>query len=67
MPVILGRAAAALDAASVLEHEGFLVVAIRPPTVPEGSARLRITFTAGHRDPDIDRLADLVRPLMAAA
>lgn len=67
VPVILGRAAAALDAASVLEHEGFLVVAIRPPTVPEGSARLRITFTAGHRDPDIDRLADLVRPLMAAA
>lgn len=67
VPVILGEAAAALDAAAVLEREGFLVVAIRPPTVPEGAARLRITFTAGHADSDVDRLADAVRPLMAAA
>jgi 8-amino-7-oxononanoate synthase len=36
-------------------------VPIRPPTVPEGTARLRLAFTARHDDADIARLADLVR------
>jgi 8-amino-7-oxononanoate synthase len=39
------------------------VTAIRPPTVPPGTARLRLTFTAGHAPADIMRLADLVRAL----
>ena len=45
MPVVIGEAQAALDASRLLEDEGFLVVAIRPPTVPEGTARLRLTFS----------------------
>ena len=61
VPVIVGEAGAALDASRLLEAEGFLVVAIRPPTVPSGTARLRLAFTAGHPDAEIARLADLVR------
>jgi 8-amino-7-oxononanoate synthase len=57
----MGETPRALDAAKMLEREGFLAVAIRPPTVPEGTARLRLTFTAGHSDADIARLAALVR------
>lgn len=66
VPIILGEAARALNAAAALEAKGFLAVAIRPPTVPEGAARLRLTFTAGHPEAEIDRLAAVVRPLMAA-
>ncbi|WP_417475938.1 8-amino-7-oxononanoate synthase [Maricaulis sp.] len=60
VPVILGSATAALDASAQLRAEGFLVTAIRPPTVPRGTARLRITFSAAHDEADIDRLAGLV-------
>jgi 8-amino-7-oxononanoate synthase len=61
VPIILGDAAAALSAQAALEAEGFLVTAIRPPTVPEGTARLRIAFTAGHPDSEIARLATIFR------
>jgi 8-amino-7-oxononanoate synthase len=61
VPLILGGAEAALAASKLLEDEGFLVVAIRPPTVPEGTARLRFAFSAGHTDADIARLAEIVR------
>jgi 8-amino-7-oxononanoate synthase len=61
VPVILGDNRRTLDAASLLESEGFLAIAIRPPSVPEGSARLRLAFTAGHDDADIARLAKLIR------
>jgi 8-amino-7-oxononanoate synthase len=61
VPIILGNAAAALAASQVLEREGFLVAAIRPPTVPAGTARLRFAFTAGHPDNEIARLARVVR------
>jgi 8-amino-7-oxononanoate synthase len=62
VPVIIGEAQAALDASRALEAEGFLVVAIRPPTVPDGAARLRIAFSADHPDAEVARLAALVRP-----
>ena len=49
---------AAMAASAALEREGFLVTAIRPPTVPEGTARLRITLTAAHEASDIDHLLE---------
>jgi 8-amino-7-oxononanoate synthase len=61
VPLIIGEADATLRASALLEAEGFLVTGIRPPTVPAGTARLRFTFTAEHKDTDIDRLALLVR------
>lgn len=65
-PIVMGEAGRTLAAARALEAQGFLAVAIRPPTVPEGTARLRIAFTAGHPDAEIDRLAAAVRPLIDA-
>ena len=61
MPLILGDEDETLAASALLEAEGFLVTAIRPPTVPKGTARLRFTFTAQHEEVDILRLANLVR------
>jgi 8-amino-7-oxononanoate synthase len=61
VPVIIGDAAAAMAASEKLAQAGFLVSAIRPPTVPDGTARLRFTFCAAHEDQDIDRLAACVR------
>jgi 7-keto-8-aminopelargonate synthetase-like enzyme len=55
--VIPARAACASRA----PDEGFLVVVIRPPTVPKGAARLRLSFTALHPDDEIERLAEIVR------
>ncbi|MEY2150038.1 8-amino-7-oxononanoate synthase [Rhodanobacter sp. 115] len=55
-PLQLGDAQAALDTAQALEQRGFLVGAIRPPTVPKGQARLRITLSAAHEEADIDHL-----------
>lgn len=63
VPVIMGGAEAALAASAALEAQGFLVVAIRPPTVPEGTARLRLAFSAEHDDADVIRLADAVAAL----
>jgi 8-amino-7-oxononanoate synthase len=60
VPVIIGEESAALEASRLLENEGFLVTAIRPPTVPDGTARLRLTFCAQHSDEAIERLAGLI-------
>ena len=61
VPVIIGETDAALAASDLLRDEGYLVVAIRPPTVPAGTARLRFAFTAQHPDAEIERLAVIVR------
>lgn len=55
-PVLLGTAESAIQASRRLREQGILVPAIRPPTVPEGSARLRITFSAAHEEAHVDRL-----------
>jgi 8-amino-7-oxononanoate synthase len=60
VPVLLGDEHVALEAQQILEREGILAVAIRPPTVPAGTARLRLAFTAGHSDEDVVRLAALI-------
>ncbi len=61
VPVIVGETELALAASELLRDEGFLVVAIRPPTVPAGTARLRFAFTAQHPEAEIERLAETVR------
>jgi len=65
-PLLLGSAGAALAAARHLEEAGMLVSAIRPPTVPPGKARLRITLSAVHEDEHIDRLLDALATLPRA-
>ncbi|OOG62921.1 8-amino-7-oxononanoate synthase [Rhodanobacter sp. B04] len=55
-PLLLGSADAALTAALTLERQGLLVSAIRPPTVPQGHARLRITLSAAHEEDHVDQL-----------
>jgi 8-amino-7-oxononanoate synthase len=59
-PVILGSNASALMAAKLLDDAGYWIPAIRPPTVPVGSARLRITFSANH---SVDDVRELIRTL----
>lgn len=61
VPIFIGDAAEAVAVQRRLEEDGFLIVAIRPPTVPPGTARLRIAFTAGHPNDAIDRLAEAIR------
>jgi len=57
-PLLLGSARRAVDAAARLLELGFVVTAIRPPTVAEGSSRLRVTLSAAHTDEQVDELLD---------
>ncbi|QNP39446.1 8-amino-7-oxononanoate synthase [Lysobacter solisilvae (ex Woo and Kim 2020)] len=57
-PVMCGSDARALSMAATLEQRGYWVAAIRPPTVPEGRARLRVTLSALHSHADVDGLVD---------
>ena len=61
VPIVIGGEDETLAASRLLADHGFLVAAIRPPTVPAGTARLRFTFTAQHPDEEVVRLAGLVR------
>lgn len=63
VPLRLGSAERALAASRGLEEAGFLVRAIRPPTVPPGTSRLRFTFSAAHEEEDVRRLAAAVTAL----
>jgi len=63
VPVIIGEEKNAMNAAAKLLHTGFLVPAIRYPTVARGTARLRITLSAAHTTSDITRLARAFGPL----
>jgi len=59
--VIVGDSRAATALSRRLERDGLLVPAIRPPSVSEGTARLRVSLTAGHTVADVDRLAAALR------
>lgn len=64
--LVMGSATRALAASAALRAAGFLVAAIRPPTVPPGTSRLRVTFSAAHSAEQVAALAAAVRPLLAA-
>ena len=61
VPVILKEADKALAASALLEEKGFLVSAIRPPTVPEHMARLRFAFSALHEDAQVEAVAKIIK------
>lgn len=65
IPVVLGDSESTVQVAAELDRRGYLVGAIRPPTVPHGTARLRITVTLAHDDASLielaDELSDVVR------
>jgi 8-amino-7-oxononanoate synthase len=58
VPIILGEDSAALDAAAQLRERGIHVPAIRPPTVPKGTSRLRVALSAAHTELSVQRLRD---------
>ncbi len=64
-PVLIGSSRAAVDMSRALEAEGFFVPAIRPPTVPEGSARLRVTLSALHSESEVEALLDALATAFA--
>ncbi|MBC04278.1 MAG: 8-amino-7-oxononanoate synthase [Phycisphaerae bacterium] len=61
VPLIVGTPERALAVSEGLLADGFLVTAIRPPTVPEGTARLRFTFQAAHTEAQVDALTEATR------
>lgn len=63
-PLMIGAADAALRMSDALAARGILAVAIRPPTVPAGSARLRLTLTAAHSEAQVDQLLDALAQTM---
>jgi len=66
-PLVLGSEASAVAASEALRAQGFWIPAIRPPTVPAGSSRLRITFSAAHEVADVERLLEALASLPATA
>ncbi|MEM8931996.1 MAG: 8-amino-7-oxononanoate synthase [Acidobacteriota bacterium] len=66
VPVLIGGAAEALAAAAALREQGFDIRAVRPPTVADGSSRLRVSIHADHDVATIDRLARALKPLTGA-
>jgi 8-amino-7-oxononanoate synthase len=62
-PLVIGAADEAMAVSERLAAAGLLVPAIRPPTVPRGTARLRISLSAAHGLPDVERLADALNRL----
>jgi 8-amino-7-oxononanoate synthase len=66
-PVLVGDPGLAVTRSRALEERGLLVTAIRPPTVPEGTSRLRVTLTAAHEDSDVDRLLEALAAVSGRA
>ena len=64
-PILIGDSQRAVDLSNSLLKAGFLVSAIRPPTVHQGSARLRVTFSALHELEHVDQLLDVLDQISA--
>lgn len=67
VPIIIGPEAEAMRVSGALLERGYLVTAIRPPTVPAGTARLRVTFATGHEEADVRAFAGALRDIMEQA
>jgi 8-amino-7-oxononanoate synthase len=65
-PLVIGDNKRVIRMSQLLEEKGFLVGAIRPPTVPEGTARLRITLCAEHTHSEIDQLLETLQAALHA-
>ncbi|SDS86821.1 8-amino-7-oxononanoate synthase [Halopseudomonas xinjiangensis] len=65
-PIVVGSSARALALSAALRERGILVTAIRPPTVPRGTSRLRVTLCAEHSHADIDRLLEALQQAVAS-
>ncbi len=65
-PLVVGEEARALALSRHLYERGYWVAAIRPPTVPRGTSRLRITVSAAHSDAQIDGLLEAIAEGLAA-
>lgn len=64
-PLLIGDTQKTVQASDALWNEGILVTAIRPPTVPEGTARLRITFSADHEEAHVEKLLQALEKVLA--
>jgi 8-amino-7-oxononanoate synthase len=63
-PILVGEADRAMAISAALEAKGVFIGAIRPPTVPQGAARLRVTISATHTDEQLDRLLEALGEVM---
>lgn len=66
IPYVLGESERAVEVALRLQHEGFYLLPVRPPTVPPGTSRLRISLNAECRDSDIDRLITTLQHIQSS-
>lgn len=66
VPVLVGPDDQAMQAMRALEDEGVLAAAVRPPTVPPGTSRLRLSLTAAHTAQDVDRLCETIIRLLGS-
>ena len=64
-PLLIGDSARAMQLSAGLRERGILVTAIRPPTVPQGTARLRVTLSAAHSEADVDRLLEALQQALS--
>jgi 8-amino-7-oxononanoate synthase len=62
-PIVIGENAAAMQVAAQLHQQGFWIPAIRPPTVPAGTARLRLSLSASHTQEDVQELIDCLNAM----
>jgi 8-amino-7-oxononanoate synthase len=63
-PLLIGDNYRAVDISEALLAQGFLVSAIRPPSVPKGESRLRVTFSANHQEQQVDQLLDALDSIL---
>lgn len=64
-PLLIGDSERALQLSAGLRQRGIMITAIRPPTVPQGTARLRVTLSAAHSEADVDRLLEALQQTLA--